>query len=179
MKHVLVNFTNGNQIRTAINGTDDQIQKYYATGRMFNLGLTSDDMRPVSSIVIEPDQYRKAIALIGKNPTFDSLDIITEDGGYCNVFLHESNMYDITFYQNRINVHVENWFEEIVESKASWQQLDNGTTVNELIIICLEFLGYNILETDLRTILVNDDKIETVEPHIINFLKPYQCQNQD
>ncbi len=176
MKHVLVNFANGNQIRTAINGTNLEIHRYYAVGRLFNLGCVSDDMQHVANIVIEPDQYQKAIVLIGKDNT---LDVITEDGGYCVLFLNEENIYDATLYQDKININVEDWYTEISETVSNWDHIDKTKTVNELIIYCLEYLGYNILETDLRTIFVNDNKIETVEPHIINFLKPYQCQNQD
>ncbi|MCC6818588.1 MAG: hypothetical protein IT245_06845, partial [Bacteroidia bacterium] len=79
MKYILVNFANGNQIRTSINGTDEQINKYYAPGAMFNIGSFDDDMQAVASIVFEPNQYPKAIALIGI--TTNTIDIITQDGG--------------------------------------------------------------------------------------------------
>lgn len=176
MKNVLVNFKNGNQIRTAINGTDLEIHRYYAVGKVFNIGSVNDDLQPVANIIIEPDQYLKAIVLIGKDST---IDVITEDGGYCAVFLNEENLYDVTMYQDRININTKDWHTEIAEGKAYCNHSDKGTTVNELIIYCLEYLGYNILETDLRCIFVQDDKIETVTPHIVNFLKQFQCQSQD
>jgi hypothetical protein len=142
---------------------------------MFNLGAVEDDMQHVANIVIEPDRFRKAIALIGKNNT---LDVITEEGGYCFVFLNEENLYDVTMYQDKINIHLEDWHTEIASGKANYDHLDKGDTVNELIIYCLEYLGYDIHETDLRALFVQDDSFETVTPHIINFLKSYQCQVQ-
>ena len=120
MKQVLVNFKNGNQIRTAINGTDLEIHRYYAVGRMFNLGCINDDMQHVANIVIEPDRFKKAIVLIGKDNT---LDIITEDGGYCAISLNEENIYDVTMYQDRININVEDWIEEIAEGKITYRLL--------------------------------------------------------
>ena len=54
MKTAKVIFDNGDEIITDINGTDEEIQNYYAVGRTFNLGdgCGGDLMARVVSVVI-------------------------------------------------------------------------------------------------------------------------------
>ncbi len=50
MKTVKVYFDNGDSITTGINGTDDEIRKYYAIGKYFNLGIDGDLMTKVTEV---------------------------------------------------------------------------------------------------------------------------------
>lgn len=52
MKTVKVIFTNGDEIITDINGSDEEIRAYYRIGNTFNLGDYKDDMQQVVSVEI-------------------------------------------------------------------------------------------------------------------------------
>jgi hypothetical protein len=47
MKTARVTYGDGNVITTNINGTDAEILKYFAPGKMFNIGNVEDNMQPV------------------------------------------------------------------------------------------------------------------------------------
>lgn len=51
MKLVKVYFQSGAQIITNINGTLDEIRRYYV-GRWFNLGVVEDDMHFATNVII-------------------------------------------------------------------------------------------------------------------------------
>ncbi|MCC6818632.1 MAG: hypothetical protein IT245_07065 [Bacteroidia bacterium] len=128
-------------------------------------------MQAVASIVFEPNQYPKAIALIGI--TTNTIDIITQDGGLVSIYDGQEMCY-----QNKIDISNEDWFTPLTQGKGycSCHEKQNNY---EKMVCALEWLGYNILETDLRSIYVSNDAMETITPHIINFLKPYQHVNHE
>lgn len=50
MRVVKVLFGNGDSITTSINGTEDEIKRYYAIGRPFNIGSVEDNMQNVTAL---------------------------------------------------------------------------------------------------------------------------------
>jgi len=53
----IIQFDNGDTITTDINGTDEEIRKYYRIGREFNLGCNGDDlMAKVVSVEIKGEE---------------------------------------------------------------------------------------------------------------------------
>jgi len=56
MKAVKVTFDNGDSISTDINGTNEEILAYYATGKTFNLGSVEDCMASVVSCEFIPNE---------------------------------------------------------------------------------------------------------------------------
>ena len=56
MKTAIIKFDNGDTITTSINGTDEEISKYYEIGKAFNIGLNGNDhMAKVISVEIIGD----------------------------------------------------------------------------------------------------------------------------
>ena len=51
MTHAKITFSNGDIINTSINGTADEIKKYYL-GRFFNLGSVGDNMQKATKCEI-------------------------------------------------------------------------------------------------------------------------------
>lgn len=50
MRHsIKVTYSNGNEVLTAINGTEDEINRYYI-GQWFNFGVDGDDMQQAISV---------------------------------------------------------------------------------------------------------------------------------
>ena len=59
MKSVKVTYANGDEISTGINGTDKEIEKYFAIGREFNLGTgeegkPEDNMQAITALEFLP-----------------------------------------------------------------------------------------------------------------------------
>lgn len=48
--NVKVTFENGNMIETSINGTVEEIGKYYRVGSIFNIGTVADDLQKVVNL---------------------------------------------------------------------------------------------------------------------------------
>ncbi len=57
MKTAIVTYSDGTIMVTDINGTDEEIENYFAVGRMFNIGIgENDNMQPVLSCGIFSDE---------------------------------------------------------------------------------------------------------------------------
>lgn len=44
MRHIRVTYSNGDQVQTQINGSTEDIERYYL-GKVFNLGTVEDNMQ--------------------------------------------------------------------------------------------------------------------------------------
>ena len=44
MKTAIVTYSNGDSITTSVNGSDEEIQEYFAIGREFNIGIGPEDL---------------------------------------------------------------------------------------------------------------------------------------
>lgn len=52
MKSCTVLYSDGREITTEINGTDEEIHNYFKIGKMFNLGNSDDDIQTVAKCTI-------------------------------------------------------------------------------------------------------------------------------
>ena len=52
MKFAIVTLEDGNQIKTSINGTNEEIQNYYLIGSYLNMGIEDDNMQRIVSVEI-------------------------------------------------------------------------------------------------------------------------------
>jgi len=54
MRLATVHYEDGTIIRTSINGTNSEIQKYFAIGKVFNIGsYPRENMQAVAALTIE------------------------------------------------------------------------------------------------------------------------------
>lgn len=49
MRHIIITYSNGQSIETEINGTVEDIERYYL-GKVFNLGADEDNMQIALSV---------------------------------------------------------------------------------------------------------------------------------
>ena len=52
MKSVTVTFTDGETIKTRINGSNDTIREYYAVGSQMNVGSVQDNYKTIEKVEI-------------------------------------------------------------------------------------------------------------------------------
>ena len=53
MLRVHINFKNGDSFTTRFNGTPEEAANFYQLDRLFNIGITEDNLQPVESLMIE------------------------------------------------------------------------------------------------------------------------------
>lgn len=54
MKTAIVTYSNGDKITTSINGSEEEIKKYFSIGKYFNIGCDKDNMQKVVSCEVLP-----------------------------------------------------------------------------------------------------------------------------